>query len=58
MDITSKNINIGSCRTCLQENIEPLVSIFNDTLKTNSGSDVNIRDAITEITSVEVKLYI
>lgn len=54
MDISSKNINNRSCRTCLQENIEPLVSIFNDKLKTICGSDVNIRDVISEITSVEV----
>lgn len=54
MDISSKNINNRSCRTCLQENIEPLVSIFNDKLKTVSGSDVNIIDVISEITSVEV----
>lgn len=54
MDISNKNINNRSCRTCLQENIEPLVSIFNDKLTAISGSDVNIRDVIFEITSVEV----
>lgn len=54
MDISNKNINNRSCRTCLQENIDPLVSIFNDKLKTISGDDVNIRDVIAETTSVEV----
>lgn len=56
MDISNKNINNRSCRTCLQENIEPLVSIFNDKLTTIDGNDVNIRDVIAEITSVEVIL--